>query len=350
MAVTWGAWEYAGGNGMRVGIDAYSGSAVDTNSATYTYKVDFWTGNQYSHSGDTQSLPYSWPGVSSTLNYTNSEGTGTSTKRATYTVTYTYTTWGSSPGSRTVLIGPLSGAYHGASPSHSRATTIPARPYAAPYAPSSVTATRNSDSQTTLSWAGSATAQRPITNYTVQIATYTGSAWSAWTGYSDTTGTSMAIPTNSNHIYQFQVRANNSVGSSGFVKAPQWIYNTPSAPTGVAANASGSDIVITWGSAAYVSGDTTHKIERKTDAGAWTPLASGIAQATTTYTDPSPPGSTNLYRVATVNSYVGSSSWVQANAVVLADCWIWDGASEIPAFMYLWDGAAEIPLSIDLVT
>ena len=348
MAVTWGAWEYAGGNGMRLGLDAYSGSAVDTNSATYTYKVDIWTENQYNHDGDTQAIPYSWPGVSSTLNYTNNEGSGTSTKRTTLTVTYTYTTWGSSPGTRTVLIGPLSLAYHGATPSHSRATTIPARPYAVCNPPTSVGSTRNSDTQTTISFANPATAQRPVTNFTIQVATYSGAAWGGWVDAYIGGATSVAIGTSPNHSYQWQVRANGPVGSSGFVAAPQ-TFTTPSAPSSVAANISGPNIVVTWVSPSYIASGITHTVQRSKDGGAWTTVASGIAQGTSTWTDLSVTGTTNIYRVSTYAPWHGglTSSWTQAGVVVLGDCHVWDGSSLIPANLFLWNGTSEIPLSID---
>lgn len=348
--LVWGAWQYGGGNGMRIGVQVYGGTGVDTNSTTWSFSNDFWTNNQYNYSGDTQTITYGG-NLSGSFNYTNSQATGTSTLRVTKGYTYTYPagSYGTSPGNLTIS-GSLSGYYNSmATPSVSTLVAIPARPYAAPNPPTSVVATRNSDTKTTITYANPATAQKPVTNFTIQTRTYTGSTWSAWVTSYTGTAVSVAITTSANHAYQFQVRTNNSVGSSAFVAASATIYTTPSAPTGVAADVSGSDIVITWGSAAYISTTVTHKIERKTDAGAWTSIKTGIAQATKTYTDPSPPGSSNLYRVATVTSSHGglSSSWVQANVVVLADCWIWDGESELPAMMTQWNGTAELPLTIE---
>lgn len=345
MALSWSAWHYAGNNGMRVGIDAHSGSGVDTNSGSFSFLVNYWTGNQYNYN-DNMVLTY----TNGSLSFNNTQSSGTSTQRVTNAgYTHTYTTWGpGSAGTYTVSCS-ISGAYNGSTPSHSVAVAIPERPYAAPSAPTGVTATRNSDSQVTVAGTHPSSGQRPVSTMTIQMRTYTGSTWSGWSTVYTGTGTSKAITgLSANHIYDFQMRLNNSVGSSAFVAAAAYVYMTPAAPSSVAANVSGPNVVVTWASSAYTSSTVTHKVQRKIGAGAWTDVASGIVRATLTWTDTAPGGGTNYYRVATVTSSGSlSSSWVEANSVVTADCWVWDGEDTLPAHMTLWNGSAEVPLSVD---
>ncbi len=75
--VSWGAWDYGSGNGMRVGLAVYW-SAVSNTSTTVTATIEIWTGNQYNHDGDNQVLTYA-NNISGTTSYVNDEGTGTST-------------------------------------------------------------------------------------------------------------------------------------------------------------------------------------------------------------------------------------------------------------------------------
>lgn len=339
---------------MRLGLDDYDGSVPDTNSPTFTYKVDIWTQNQYNHDNDSQEIPYNWPGGSGKLSYRNEEGHNAQVKRGTITVTYTYSTWGSSPGSLTFNAGPLALAYHGATPSHSKATVIPARPYAAPNPPTNLTATRNSDAQTTLTWDNSAPPQQPISSVTIQMRTYSGSAWSDYTPLETVNGapTSYIVTgLSANRVYQFQVRTNNSGGPSSFTTSSN-VYNTPTAPSPVAAALlpTGAQIEVTWTNKAYTSGTITHKIERSINGGGWTSVASGLAQSASSWTDPTPGGGSNQYRVATVTSSGPlSSSWTTSNSVMVADCWIWENGIEKPLIATVWDGTGETHLSFEFI-
>jgi hypothetical protein len=128
VAITWGTWEYASGNGMRVGLDI-SWSTPTSTSTTAVATVDVWTENQYNYSGDSQTLTYS-SNLGAATNYTNNEATGTSTMRLsnrTYTYTYAAGSYNTSPGNVT-FTATLSGAYNGVTPSVSVTSAIPARP------------------------------------------------------------------------------------------------------------------------------------------------------------------------------------------------------------------------------
>lgn len=356
MAVSWGSWDYGGGNGMRVGLDVINESTPITSSTTWTCDCEIWTGNQYNYD-DPQQLNYSGE-ISGTKSYTNDESSGTSTKRDTKAGSYTYpsTSYGVSPGTLSFTAS-VSGAYNGTTPSHTLKATIPARPYAVPAAPTGVTGTRNSDAQATIKWTNAPTSQKPITSHTVQMRTYTGSTWGAWaTIYTSTSGTTtqyIKTGLSSNRIYQFQVRTNNSIGSSAFV-VTAYVYMTPSAPTGVTAALVDGTIKVDWASAAYVSSANTHKIERSVDGGAWVAQVSGIAQATKTWTDNSPAPGLNVYRVATTVS-VGplTSAWAQSPGGVTPvtfDVWVWDGTVAKDAKAYVWNGTSAVPASVEVFT
>ena len=317
MTIQWGAWEYSGGNGMRVGVEVTT-SAVVTGSSTVTFTFKVYTQNQYSYS-DSQVLTFGGTCGSGTASYTNGSGSGAIVLRSTETCVYTYTTYGSSPGTRT-FSATLSGAYNGVTPAVSVTVTIPARPYAAPNAPTGVSATRTSDTGATVNWTNSTTAQKPYTSLTVQKREWTGNAWGAWVTVGSPAGsaTSLAVTgLSANHAYQFQVRSNNTIGSSAYV-ASGTIYMTPSAPSVVTAALApaGTSITITWDDQAYTSGTITWTIERSVAGGAYAALTSGIAQGTLTYSDASPGVGTNAYRVKAVQS-VGalSSAWTVSNTV-----------------------------------
>jgi hypothetical protein len=127
VAITWGAFEYAGGNGMRVGFEVTWATPNSTSSAVNA-TVEIWTENQFNYSGDTQTLSYS-SNLGSATNYTNNQPTGNVSLRATKTYTYTYPSgsYGTSPGNVT-FTATLSGTYNGVTPSASITTAIPARP------------------------------------------------------------------------------------------------------------------------------------------------------------------------------------------------------------------------------
>lgn len=312
MAIQWGSWEYSGGNGMRTGVDV-SVSSVSTSSSSVTFTYDIYTENQYRYD-DPQVLTYGG-NSSGTTSYTNSSGSNSSgggaVKRATKTYTYTYSTYGSSPGS-TSFSATVSGAYNGVTPSVTRTTTIPARPYAVPNAISSVNSVRNSDTQATTTWTRNTTSQKPYTSQTVQMRTYTGATWGAWATVATVSATATSyVKTglSANHAYQFQVRANNSVGSSGFAAGPV-IYMTPGAPNSADASisSSGTQITTTWKNTAYDSGSNTITIERSVNGAAYTVLSSTLARTTTSYTDTTPGAGTNTYRVKMVNASASALS------------------------------------------
>lgn len=241
MAISWGAWEYSGGNGMRVGIEV-DWTTPSNGSSSVTATVDIWTENQYTY-GDSQTLNYGGS-IGGSTGFTNNDG-GSPQKRATKTYTYNYTStqYGSSPGTRTFTAS-LSGAYNGVTPSKSVTSNIPARPIAAPAAPTSVAVSRISDTSTKVSWVNHADAGNPYETLTLQRSV-NGGAWVTVSSSISGSATSYTNGTAANQKVRYQIRANNDAGSSGFA-ASGYLYTSPLSPGAASRADSGADQVITW--------------------------------------------------------------------------------------------------------
>lgn len=285
---TWGAWEYSGGNGMRVGIDV-SWETVTHGEGGATATIEIYTENQFTYS-DSQVLTYGGSldnndeGRSS-KSFTNSQG-GAQTLRDTVHYTYTYDSdeYGSSPGSRTFTAS-LSGAFNGVTPSASVTSNIPARPIAAPDAPSGVTASWLPDESAQITWTRNAWAGQPYASQTLEQR-HNGGSWTIVTSNMSWSATSVTDSNNTNGKYEYRIKAVNSAGSSGYGTSNA-IWTTPSAPTGATRTPSGADQVITWtNTAAY--GEYNTEVWVSQDDGAYTLLATKTAGTTShTHTAPS---------------------------------------------------------------
>lgn len=219
MAISWSGWAYAGGNGMRVGLDI-SWSAVSHTSTTATATVEFWTDNQYTYN-DNQVLDIS-SNLGSNHSYNNTQGS-TAVRRVTRTYTYTYPSgsYGTSPGTVT-FSGEVTGTYNGVTPKETVTTSIPARPADVPDAPvltATVPAAPTGVSQINLSWTTPDNQGSALDNYTLQ-ASSTSSTTGFATIFSDSTvplSTSYnhtGLPANTQHWYR--VLASNGVGNSAY--------------------------------------------------------------------------------------------------------------------------------------
>lgn len=220
--VVWGTWRYgnvgqASANGMRLGMAIYW-SAVNSGSASATATVEIWTENQYTHSGDTQTLTYT--NLSPTKNYTNNSG-GSETLRDTRSYSYTYTTWGSSPGSVT-FAAELTGHYwdDGTNPTISRVATIPARPGGIPTG-ETISATANVGS-ISVSW--SATGDPAVTSYSVYRNNATLISSNTATSITDSVGNGVSAYY---VMYAYNAAGNSAAATSSTVTTPT-VPGTPS--------------------------------------------------------------------------------------------------------------------------
>lgn len=286
MAIEWGAWEDSGGNGMRVGIDvswrdANDNGSIQNNTTAAEAVVKIYTENRYQYN-DSQTLSYSGS-ISGSTTFQNDDA-GAVILRATkyYTYTYSSSSYGSSPGNRTFTAS-LSGAYNGVTPSKSVTDAIPARPYAAPVAPSNVSATRNSDTQATVAWTRNATSGKPYDSMTLQRSVNGGS----WATVSPSPSGSVSSFTNTvaaNNKYHYQIRANNSAGSSGYAGgtgSATTIWTTPAVPGApTRTDISGPAQQITWSNSGMGYSEYQTEIvgyKNGTSVGVIGTVASGVA-------------------------------------------------------------------------
>lgn len=187
-------------------------------------------------------------------------------------------------------------------------------PVWAPYAPTNASVTRNSDTKNTIKWTNNICGARPYANIIIERSV-DGGSWSAIgtlagdaTSYADGS-------TSANHYYRYRVKAKNATASSDYATT-EYVYNTPAAPTSVAASRSGEtsvDIAIT--NPAVTA--TALELQRSTDGSTWSTLATIDGKVTSTSDNPG--GGTFYYRARNTRADL-LSDWSQASNAVVTIC------------------------------
>lgn len=245
MAVQWGAWKYASGNGMRVGVDVSAPSSVSNGTGSFTVSYSIYTQNQYTFSDD-QTLSFSGANDGSgSVGFRNSSGSG-SVKRATRSYKYTYgaNSYGSSPGNKS-FTAKVSGVFSGITPSVTVSWKIPARPYAKPAAPTNVTLTRVSDSAMKVTWTNRPTAAKPY-GYVTVGRLQNGSSWINIANPGGTTTSFTNSGNFANRRWLYRVEAKNSAGGSGNTQASRSAWGTPATVTSLSRTAQSNGQMIRW--------------------------------------------------------------------------------------------------------
>ena len=285
MSISWGDFEFSGGNGIRVGVDVSVETGITHSELGCTFTVDYYTDNQHTY-GDTQTLSLGGS-ITGSITFNNNQGPGPVLRGSrTYVYSYKAAEYGSSPGKKT-FSATLSGAYNGVTPSSSSTQPITARPYAAPADPSAVAATRISDSSTKVTWVRHATIAEPYYGQTVQRFVRGHGTWALLGNVSDT-ATSFTSSTIANRWYSFRVYAFNPAGNSALVTSND-VWTTPGAPGAPSRTPSGADQVIGWTNTcdyAQYQTQVWHAVN-----GVWdgAPLAT-VAAGVTSYTHLAPSG------------------------------------------------------------
>lgn len=191
----------------------------------------------------------------------------------------------------------------------------------APGVPTSVVATRISDTQVGLTWTNNHASNGAPTTNEVQVSV-NGGAFGAPTSIA--AATSLTISAAANQKIVVQVRASNAAGTSAWSASSAAAYTTPAAPTAVVAAKNGAgNIEVSW--APHVAfTEHTHVVEHGTISGGVTtwdgsPLGS-VSAGTSLYTHSAPnPAQVHVYRVSAKNTDVGalSSATVLSNSVQL---------------------------------
>ena len=333
MAVTWGTWRYgnaglSSANGMRIGMEV-TWEAITHTETGATATVEVWTENQYTHSGDTQTLNYS-TNLGSDTNYTNNSG-GSPVQRATKTYTYTYASgsYGSSPGNVT-FTAELTGHYwdDGTNPSVSVSSAIPARPADVPDAPV-LTATAASSSQINLSWTTPDNQGSALDAYVLQV-----SSTSSTTGFANLFSDS-TVPLSTSYSHTglpkystrwYRVLASNGVGNSAYstVKSARTSATVPGAPTGLTATPGVSSVALTWTAPTDTGGigldeATDYVVKRGT-------TTLGYSGSATSFTDTGvTPATAYTYTVAAVNSVGTGTADSVSTTTIGGIVRVWDG-------------------------
>lgn len=250
-------------------------------------------GQSRSWNGSTRNLNSGNPGTTNFASYSVTLNKGSSARTETFSARFQVT-----------------GGYGNGTSNASVGVTVPAITYSAPNAPSNCSASRNSDTQATVTWSnGSTSTTQPRTAVLVERQTDSGS-WvqvaslsASATNYSDN-GIS------ADHRYAYRVRSQGNGGTSGY-STSGYIYTTPAAPSSVtAAKESTSSVTLSAeGLPAWAEG---YEIERTADGGgSWDSV--GTAD-TFPWTDASAPAGTIRYRV---RSYRGDlySAYVESNSI-----------------------------------
>jgi len=333
MAVTWGTWRYgnsglSSANGMRIGMEV-TWEAIDHTELGATATIDVWTENQYTHSGDTQTLNYS-TNLGSDTNYTNNSG-GSPVQRATKSYEYTYPSgsYGSSPGTVT-FSAELTGHYwdDGTNPTVSITSSIPARPALAPDAPV-LTATAASSSQINLSWTTPDNQGSALDAYVLQV-----SSTSSTTGFANLfSDSTVPLSTSYSHTglpkyttYWYRVLASNGVGNSAYstVKSARTSATVPGAPTGLTATPGVSSVALTWTAPTDTGGigldeATDYVVKRGT-------TTLGYSGSATSFTDTGvTPATAYTYTVAAVNSVGTGTADSVSTTTIGGIVRVWDG-------------------------
>lgn len=233
MAIVWGAWNST--TRLRTGIEVTMSPTTVTSattSVTVTVKVYMQT---YYASYETGSSTNWWisGGVAASGNFDWNLG-AMGTILAGQTSHVVNLTYGSTQSKSYTGQTKSFYAYPGVITSASTSITIPARPYAAPSAPSSASVARTSDTSHTVTWDRVASAAAPVQDSYVERWDNVSGAYStvASIGTDYTTSASQSYTDNTtiaDRQYRYRVRVKNSSGYSGYTYT-DYIKTTPAAP------------------------------------------------------------------------------------------------------------------------
>lgn len=209
-----------------------------------------------------------------------------------------------------------------------------------PGTPSSVAASRVSDTQTTVSWAQSSATNGQPTSNTVSCRINDGSFVDVVT---ISPATSTTVTTAANQKLEYRVKAANSVGETAWSSTSTPIYTTPAAPSAVSASKDSSlNINVSWTSNVAYS-EHQHEVWHGTVTGGVTTWdASALAtvnSGTVTYQHSTPdPSKVHVYRI---RAKAGSllSAYTSSNEVQLLTA---PAAPSVPAMAAFADRAVDL--------
>lgn len=307
MATGYGNFVSGSGYGWRAQVVVNTASETAT-TITYNVYGQFYNehrilsyangsvsggGQSRSWDGSTRNLNSGNPGTTNFASYSVKLNKGSSARNETFSARFQVT-----------------GGYGNGTSNASVGVSVPAITYSAPNAPSNCSASRNSDTQATVTWSnGGTSTTQPRTAVLVERQTDSGS-WVQVASLSESATNYTDNGISADHRYAYRVRSKGNGGTSGY-STSGYIYTTPAAPSSVsAAKDSASSVTLSAeGLPAWAEG---YEISRTADGGgSWSVVGTA---GTFPWTDASAPAGTIRYRV---RSYRGElySAYVESNSI-----------------------------------
>lgn len=186
----------------------------------------------------------------------------------------------------------------------------------APAAPTSASATRNSDAKATVTWVRGAGASVTYSRIYIERST-DGGTWTSL-GYVAGTATSYSDTSiSANHSYRYRVRAYNSTGYSSYATSG-YIYTTPAAPASVSGGRAqdGTSVILTVANSGTRNATGFDVQYRASSSGTWADAA--VASSTGTPVESitvSNMGGQFYFRVRNTRGTL-ASAWAESDLVV----------------------------------
>lgn len=160
--------------------------------------------------------------------------------------------------------------------------------------------------------------QTPITDYSVQYSTNSGSTWTTFSRAATTDLTATVTGLTNGTAYLFRVAAVNGIGTSGYATSSAVTPATvPGAPTSVTASAGSAQASLSW-TAPSTGGSaiTDYIVEFSSDSGVnWSTFSDGTSTAASATVTGLTNGTAYIFRVSAVNA-VGTGSVSSSSSAV----------------------------------
>lgn len=343
MAITWGSYD----GHLRFGLDLNTSTpSTSSTTVTVTCKLYIQVDSTWEFDDDQTWTLSGNGGTSGTFHNSLDDNASQLLKTVTVSAAVDYDGTGTMTYSAT-----LSGAYNGASPTHSRTITLPLRPASAPSTPGAPTVSSITATTATASWSAPAANGASLSGVAGQVSTSSafGTTVTTWSGSWATSKALTGLPKGTT-LY-VRVQAKNAEGSSSWSagKAFTTLTTLASAPSTPAVSSIGAQsATIAWSAPSDDGGTaiTAYEVQRATDS-------SFTANAVTTSKTVSPltlagltPGTTYYVRVRAITP-AGSGAWSPtATFKTISALFIGNGTSWVPGLVYVGNGTSWVTANV----
>jgi len=292
---------------------AFSTVSETSSSITKRLIITYNTTDGVTDSSNTFTVTEDFPTTSGAVNISVPFGGGT---QDIYNQTKAFTKTYGSTGSKSFDASLTGINYWGSSAviTKSASTTIPARAYSAPAAPTSVVGTRVSATQQTVTWVnnstGGSTTSAPYLSQSITRSTNGGSFTSLVTGLSGSATSYSDTTTVAGNSYAYKVVAVNTTASTTSA-ASNTLYSPPSATgTPTVTRVSDTQHTVSWTRNATTGAPyTSQSVQRRRNGGSWATIVTGLSGSATSYSDTTTAANGKYdYRVVATNSAGSATS------------------------------------------